>query len=94
MEVVWNHLAAKNSTSMDIELSLDGGYTFPIKLISNTPNDGEVYITVPEKIETKEGRLKIVADNSIYFSICSCRKRRFFICHFQLFQSSSGVDCQ
>ena len=58
-----------NTKTVSIYLSTDGGRTFPINLISNTPNDGEVYITVPEKIETKEARLKIVADNSIYFSI-------------------------
>ena len=69
MEVVWNHLAAKNSTSMDIELSLDGGYTFPIKLISNTPNDGIEMVKVPNFVKTKAGRVRVMPSDNIFYSI-------------------------
>ena len=69
MEVVWNHLAAKNSTSMDIELSLDGGYTFPIKLISNTPNDGIEKVKVPNYVKTKNGRVRVMPSDNIFYSI-------------------------
>jgi hypothetical protein len=45
--ITWN----VNSTStlfanVDILLSLDGGYSFPIALLSNTPNDGSQSITL------------------------------------------------
>ncbi len=69
MEVVWNHLAAKNSSSMDIELSLDGGYTFPIKLISNTPNDGIEMVKVPNFVKTKAGRVRVMPSDNIFYSI-------------------------
>lgn len=69
MEVVWNHLAAKNSTSMDIELSLDGGYTFPIKLISNTPNDGNEKVKVPNFVKTDTGRVRVMPSDNIFYSI-------------------------
>ncbi len=58
-----------NTKTISILLSIDGGETFPIKLLSNTPNDGEAYISVPENISTSNARIKIVAENSIYFAV-------------------------
>ncbi len=58
-----------NTQTVSIFLSDDGGLTFPHLLKSQTPNDGEAEIVVPEGIATNRARVKIVADNSIYFTI-------------------------
>ncbi len=42
--VTWNvansNLAPVNCQNVNIKLSMDGGYTYPITLLANTPNDG------------------------------------------------------
>ena len=58
-----------NTKTVSIFLSVDGGNSFPIKLLSKTANDGEEYIFVPDSIATSKARIKITADNSIYFAI-------------------------
>ena len=55
--------------TVTIYLSEDGGYNYPIKLIENTLNDGEEEIIVPSSISSKNCRIKIKADNSIYYAI-------------------------
>ena len=71
MEVIWNHLAAKNSAFMNIDLSLDGGYTFPINLISNTPNDGVENVKVPNFVKTKTARVRVMPTDNIFYNINS-----------------------
>jgi hypothetical protein len=44
--------------NVDILLSLDGGYTFPITLVANTPNDGSQSITLGT-YSTTLGRIKV-----------------------------------
>lgn len=56
------------SANVNIKLSLDGGYTYPITLVSSTPNDGSQAITVPNNI-TKRARIKIEAATNIFFDI-------------------------
>ena len=56
------------SANVTIKLSLDGGYTYPITLLANTPNDGTQTITVPNTI-TKKTRIKIEASSNIFFDI-------------------------
>jgi hypothetical protein len=47
-----------NSANVDILLSLDGGYTFPITLTAATPNDGAESIVVPDA-PTTQVRIKV-----------------------------------
>lgn len=54
--------------SVNIKLSLDGGYTYPITLLENTENDGSAFITVPDA-ETTQARVRIEAANSIFFDV-------------------------
>jgi len=57
-----------NSSNVGIFLSYDGGNTFPITLISSTPNDGSENIVLPLGTSTT-ARIKVAAINNIYFDI-------------------------
>jgi subtilisin-like proprotein convertase family protein len=58
------------SANVNIKLSIDGGLTFPILLISNTPNDGSEEITVPN-ISTTSSRILIEPTANIYYAVNS-----------------------
>jgi subtilisin-like proprotein convertase family protein len=70
--VTWNvagtTAAPVNCQNADILLSLDGGYTYPITLVSNTPNDGSQAITVPYN-PTTTARIMVRGSNNIFFDI-------------------------
>lgn len=57
-----------NCANVTIELSTDGGSTFPIILIASTPNDGSEEITVPSTF-TNAARIRIKAVGNIFFDI-------------------------
>ncbi|MBA2431697.1 MAG: hypothetical protein H0V56_06220 [Chthoniobacterales bacterium] len=57
------------STSLvNIRLSTDGGNTFPIVLVANTPNDGSETLTIP-MVSTSTARVMVQAVDNIYFDI-------------------------
>ena len=58
-----------NTKNISILLSKDLGQTFNEILVANTPNDGNEEITVPADINSDQVRIKIVPDNSIYFTV-------------------------
>ena len=55
-------------TSVDVLLSTDGGKTFSITLLANTPNDGTQSVRFPV-LSAKAARIKVAASNSIFFDI-------------------------
>lgn len=55
--------------TVTIDLSLDGGVTFPIALATATPNDGAEVVTMPLGVLTSQARVRVHADNSIYFDV-------------------------
>lgn len=59
------------SDNVNIKLSTDGGLTFPVILISNTPNDGSQTITVPSDITAKNCRILIEPTANIYYALNS-----------------------
>jgi len=69
--VTWNVNSTNTATyslNVNIKLSTDGGLTYPITLLANTPNDGTQVITVPNNIG-KNNRIKIEAAANIFFDI-------------------------
>jgi hypothetical protein len=53
------------SANVDIELSEDGGESFPIVLKSDTPNDGEEFVTVPTtRLNSTVARIRVKSKNS------------------------------
>lgn len=69
-DVANTNRAPVNCTTVNILLSIDGGFTFPYLLAANTPNDGSQNVTFPifPNIVTT-GRVKIAASASIFFDI-------------------------
>ena len=70
--VTWN---VSNTTSSPIScanvsilLSTDGGYTYPVTILSSTPNDGTETITVPAYLSTT-ARIKVQSVGNIFFDI-------------------------
>jgi hypothetical protein len=60
--------APVNCANVRILLSTDEGNTFPITLLSSTPNNGAAQITVPH-ISTTTARVKVEALGNIFFNI-------------------------
>ena len=53
---------------VNIKLSLDGGFTYPITLLEDTDNDGSAFVTVPDAVTT-QARVRIEAADNIFFDI-------------------------
>ncbi len=56
------------ASNVNIKLSTDGGLTFPITLVSNTPNDGSQSIVVPDVVALR-CRVLVEPTNSIFYSM-------------------------
>ncbi len=57
-----------NCANVDVLLSTDGGKTFPISLLSATPNDGSQSIVVPNMPGTTN-RIMVKGSNNIFFDV-------------------------
>ncbi len=70
--ITWNvtntNVAPVNCALVNILLSTNGGQTFSITLISNTPNDGSEEVLIPDN-ETTTARIKVQAANNIFYDI-------------------------
>jgi len=70
--VTWNvantNLAPVSTANVKIELSTDGGNTFPTVLLASTPNDGSEGVTLPS-LSTSTARIRVSAVGNIYFDI-------------------------
>ncbi len=60
--------APVSCANVKISLSTDGGYTWPIVIVDNTPNDGTETITVPNNV-TSTARVVVESVGNIFFDI-------------------------
>ncbi|WP_081669573.1 zinc-dependent metalloprotease [Winogradskyella psychrotolerans] len=85
-EVSWNvastNTGAVNTQNVNILLSTDGGLNFDTVLLSNTPNDGNETVTLPN-IDAASCRIMVEAVGNIFYNI---NRRDFEI------QQSLSVD--
>ncbi|MEO6723613.1 MAG: reprolysin-like metallopeptidase [Ferruginibacter sp.] len=70
--VTWNIAgtagAPINCSNVRIELSTDGGLTYPVTILASTPNDGSQEISVPNNITT-QGRIRVVGVGNVFYDI-------------------------
>lgn len=57
-----------NASDVSIDLSIDGGLTYPISILASTPNDGSQQITLPSN-QTNQARIRVMGVNNIFFDI-------------------------
>ena len=57
-----------NAGFVDIFLSIDGGYTYPIQLSNKVPNDGSEIVTVPNN-PGSNNRVMVKGNNHVFFDI-------------------------
>jgi len=59
-----------NTPTVNILLSVDGGFTYPFVLATNVPNDGEQLITVPLiGGDVTTARVKVEGNNNVFYAI-------------------------
>ena len=73
-QMVYWDVANTNQSPIDtkhvsILISDDLGQNFDKILVANTPNDGNEEITVPTDVNSDKVRIKIIPENSIYFTV-------------------------
>ena len=70
--VTWNvagtTAAPISAATVNILLSLDGGFTYPVVLASGVPNNGSAAVTVPNTA-TAAGRIRVQPVGNIFFDI-------------------------
>ncbi len=70
--VTWNVAntasAPVSCAAVDIDLSVDGGLTYPTILAAGTPNDGTENVIVPYA-GTTEGRVRVTCADNIFFDV-------------------------
>ena len=70
--VTWNPANTQNApvscNKVTIQLSTDGGLTYPITLVDSTANTGSVQIKVPEAITTT-ARIRVMAVGNVFYDI-------------------------
>ncbi|WP_164914209.1 reprolysin-like metallopeptidase [Aquimarina sediminis] len=93
--ISWNvgktDLAPISVSHVNVLLSLDGGYTYPLVLANNIPNDGSETIIVPTTASTERARVMVQAVGNIFYAINSTNFK-IQASEFTLHTSNSSLD--
>jgi subtilisin-like proprotein convertase family protein len=68
-DVAGTNAGAVNTPFVDIFLSLDGGYTYPIVLATHVPNNGFASAVLPEGITTGVGKVMVRGAENLFFAL-------------------------
>lgn len=70
--ITWNvagtNVAPVNCANVDVFLSTDGGYTYPITVATGLPNTGTASIVVPQ-VTTTTGRIMVRGSGNIFYDL-------------------------
>jgi len=70
--VTWNPAGTQSSpvscSNVSIQLSTDGGLTYPVTVLASTPNNGSANIVVPNNATTK-ARIRVMAVGNVFYDI-------------------------
>ncbi|MBI2280508.1 MAG: proprotein convertase P-domain-containing protein [Bacteroidetes bacterium] len=73
--VTWNvagtTAAPVSAANVNIYLSTDGGYTYPVTLATNVPNTGSANVVIPSGNVTTTGRIMVRGAGNIFYAINS-----------------------
>lgn len=71
--IMWNvagtNSGTVNTPNVNILLSLDGGYTYPIVLASNVPNDGSENVSIPGNAISSTCRIMVRGAGNIFYAL-------------------------
>ena len=67
-DVANTDISPVNCSFVNIKLSTDGGFTYPITLASNVPNNGTYSIVVPN-VTTSTGRVIVESVNNVFYAM-------------------------
>ncbi|MEL6141180.1 MAG: reprolysin-like metallopeptidase, partial [Bacteroidota bacterium] len=72
-EIIWDvastDQAPVNCQFVNVLLSDDGGFNYPIVLAENAPNNGSTFVTIPTDLVGTTYRIKVEAADNIFFDI-------------------------
>lgn len=71
--VTWNvagtNTGAVNTPKVDIFLSLDGGFTYPVSLAAAVPNNGSANVVIPGNAIANNCRIMVRGHNNIFYAL-------------------------
>ncbi|MFN4255730.1 MAG: reprolysin-like metallopeptidase, partial [Saprospiraceae bacterium] len=67
-DVASTNAAPVNCANVSILLSTDGGLTYPITILANTPNDGSQTVTIPDN-QTTQARIMVKSVGNVFYDI-------------------------
>ncbi|MGB0862845.1 MAG: reprolysin-like metallopeptidase [Saprospiraceae bacterium] len=68
-DVANTNAAPVNCATVDILLSIDGGYTYPIVLATSVPNNGSISFVLPQGTATNNARIRVQCATNVFFDI-------------------------